>query len=252
MTGPSSGRLRFGQEDLNLPQRLLCIFYAPRASFEAVVGRESAHDWLVPVLIACAVGLAAHQLTLDIVANIEAPAMQEQMVQMSEEEREQYAQGIQVIRTHGWMTVPIVLFISLVAVSAVVLLVARFLFNSDATYRQILVVKGYASLIAVPEWIMRTPLMLTGGSAEVHTGLGAFVPEEMAGTFAGRLLSAINFFDVWQLWVMAIGLAVMTGATNKKALITLLVLWGLWIAGGAAVESAASGIRPAPTPGADL
>lgn len=248
MTGPASGRLRFGQEDLTLPQRLLCVFYAPRASFEAVVERENSHDWLVPVLIACAVGLAAHQLTLDIVADLEAPAVQEQMEQMSEEEREQYVQGVQVLRTHGWMMVPIGLFISLVVVSVVVLMVARFLFNAEVTYRQMLVVKGYASLIAIPEWIVRTPLMLVGGSAEVHTGLGAFVPEAMAGTFAGRLLSAVNFFDVWQLWVMGVGLSVMTGVSTKKALITLLVLWGLWIAGGAAVESAASGMGPGATP----
>jgi len=242
MTGFTSGGPSFAQEDLSLLARLLRVFYDPRRSFAAVAGRESAHDWLLPVLLACAVGLVAHQLTLDLQADLESPEVQEQMENMSEEEREQYAQGMQMLRTYGWMMVPLGLFTSLVVVAVVALLLVRNLFDADATFRQMLVVKAYASMVLVPEWVVRTLLMLARGSTDVHTGPGAFVPEEMARTFTGRLLIAVNLFDLWQIWVIGIGIAVLAGASHKKAVLSLLVLWLLWIAGGAIAEGAA----PAP------
>jgi len=238
----------FGQEDLGLPGRLLRVFYAPRTSFAAVVGRESAHDWLLPVLLVCAVGLVSHHLILDITiaSRLAAPAVQEQMERMSEEERAQY---VNVLRANSWMEVPIGLFISLVVVAGVALALARWLFDGEITYQQMLVVKAYASLVIIPEWIVRTPLILARGTPEVHTGLGAFVSGELARTFAGRVLTFVNFFDIWQICVMGIGIAVMTDAPTKKATIALLVLWAFWIIGGAAVETMASGMpQPGPAP----
>ena len=59
-TGPG-----FAAEDLTLSERLQLVFYAPRTAFDAVRDREMAFDWLVPALLVCAIGLAAHYLTLD-------------------------------------------------------------------------------------------------------------------------------------------------------------------------------------------
>jgi hypothetical protein len=244
MTGFADGS-PFGQEEMNLQTRLVRVFHDPGRSFAAVVGRESANDWLLPVLLACLVGVAAHFLTVDLVADLETPAAREQMAEMSEAEREQYVQGMQMLRQHGWMMVPVGMFFSLVVVSGVLLLFTRYLFDKEVSYRQMLVVKGYASMVLIPEWIVRTPLILAQETADVHTGPGAFVPAEMANTFFGKMLIGINLFDLWQIGIMGIGIAVMSRASVKKATLMLLILWGLWIMGGAAVESMASGMPPA-------
>ena len=239
MTGSAPGRISFAQEDLSLAERMLRVLYAPRSSFEAVVGRESALDWLAPLLVVCAVGLLSHQLTIDLITDLENPAVQERMARMSDEERDQYTQNLRMLRTHGWMMVPIGVFTSLAVVSVVLLAVGRSVLKGEVSYRQMLVVKAYASLVLVPEWIVRTLLVLGSGSAEVHTGLGAFVPAEMAGTFAGRLLISFNLFDAWQVGVAGIGLSVTSGASSRRAVATLLILWTLWLVGSAAIESAA-------------
>lgn len=241
MTGLANGP-SFGQEEINLQTRLLRVFHDPGRSFAAVVGRESAIDWLLPVLLASLVGVGAYFLTVDIVIDLEAPAAREQMAEMSEAEREQYVQGM---RTFGWVQMPVIMFFSLVVVSGVLLVFTRYLFDKEVTYRQMLVVKGYASMVLIPEWIVRTPLILIQERADVHTGPGAFVPAEMADSFFGKMLIGINLFDLWQIGIMGIGIAVMSRASMKKATLMLLILWGLWIMGGAVVESMASGMPPA-------
>ena len=69
-TGPG-----FAAEDLSLFARIQRVFYAPSTAFAAVRGQESAHDWLLPALLVCAVGVGCYNLTLDV----GAPAVQEQL-----------------------------------------------------------------------------------------------------------------------------------------------------------------------------
>jgi len=244
MSGLANGP-SFGQEEMNLQTRLMHVFRDPGRSFAAIVGRESANDWLVPVLLACVVGVAAHFLTVDLVTDLGAPAAREQIAEMTEAEREQYVQGMQMLRQHGWMMVPIGMFFSLVVVAGVLLVFSRYLFNKEVDYRQMLAIKGYATLVLIPEWIVRVPLILIEGTADVYTGPGAFVPAEMANSFFGKMLIGINLFDIWQIWIMGIGLAAMSKVSVRKATLLLLILWGLWIMGGAAVESMAAGMPPA-------
>ena len=213
MTGLANGP-SFGQEEMNLQTRLLRVFHDPGRSFSAIVGRESANDWLLPVLLASLVGVGAYFLTVDLVVDLESPAAREQMAEMSEAEREQYVQGIQ---TYGWMQMPVMMFFSLAVVSGVLLMFTRYLFDKEVSYRQMLVVKGYASMVLIPEWIVRTPLILIQETADVYTGPGVFVPAEMANSFFGKMLIGINLFDLWQIWIMGIGIAVMSRAPVKKA-----------------------------------
>ena len=102
-----SGGPGFAQEDMSLVTRLSRVLIDPGRCFAAVVGRESAHDWLLTVLLACVVGLAAHHLTLDLVTDLESPQAEQRMEQMTEEQREQYVQSMEMMRTHGWMSVPV-------------------------------------------------------------------------------------------------------------------------------------------------
>jgi hypothetical protein len=237
----------FGQEEMSLGERLIRVLYAPHRSFAAVAGREQVHDWLLPALLACAAGLVAHSCTIDLITDLQSPVVQQQMEQLGEAEQEQYIQSLQVMRAQGWMMVPIGVFSSLVIVAGVALLFTRQFFSSEITYRQMLVAKAYASLVLIPEWLVRTLLMRARGTPQVHTGPGVFVGEEMAGGFFGRLLLGINLFDLWQLWILGVGVAVMARAPEKKVLAGLLLLWLLWISFGAAIEGMAP--RPDAIPG---
>ena len=246
----------FTSQDTGLVERLVRVFTHPRASYAAVRQRETSLDWFAPALLATLVGLACHFVTLPITMDMEAPAVLEQLDGLSEEERAEAVENMQKMREMSWLAVPVGVFSTLVIVSGILLFVARSVFSSDVTYQQMLIAKGYACMVLVPEWLVRTVLTLMKKSPVVFTGLGAFVPPELARTFAGRILIGLDVFDFWQAWLMGIGLAVMAEISSKRAIIAVMVLWGLWLIAGSAVETMRTAMpppdpaaAPAPPPG---
>ena len=233
-TGPG-----FAAEDLSLFERIQRVFYAPRTAFAAVRGQETAHDWLLPALLVCAVGVGSYNLTLDV----GAPAVQEPLESLDESERQQ----AEALQAHGWMMVPVGLFFSLVVVGGVLLMLARSAFQAEVSYRQMLVVKAYALLVVGVEWVVRAMLVLATGDIGAHLGLGALLSEEAAATFGGRILMALNPFDLWQIGIMGVGLSVLADAPVRKATVSLGLLWLLWIFGGVFIETIGQSVPPPPS-----
>ena len=228
-TGPG-----FAAEDLSLFARIQRVFYAPRTAFAAVRGQESAHDWLLPALLVCAVGIGSYNLTLDAGAP--------QLEGLDEAERQQ----AEAFQAHGWMVVPVGLFFSLVVVGGVLLMLARSAFHAEVSYRQMLVVKAYALLVVGVEWVVRVVLVLATGDIGAHLGLGLFLSEEAAATFGGRILTALNPFDLWQIGIMGVGLSALADAPERRATLMLGLLWLIWIVGGVFIETIGQSALPPP------
>ena len=241
-TGPG-----FAAEDLSLFARIQRVFYAPRTAFAAVRGQESAHDWLLPALLVCAVGLGAYHLTLDAVTDLEGPAVQQHLEGMDEAEQQRYKESAAMMRAHGWMMIPVGLFASLVVVGGVLLALARSVFQAEVSYRQMLVVKAYAALVVAIEWAVRAVLVLATGDIGAHLGLGLLLSEEAAATFGGRVLTALNPFDLWQVGIMGVGLSVLADAPVRKATLALGLLWLFWLIGGVVIETIGQSALP-PSP----
>ena len=232
-TGPG-----FAAEDLNLFVRIQRVFYAPRTAFAAVRGQESAHDWLLPALLVCAVGIGAHHLTLDV----GTPAVQQQLESLDEVER----QRVEAFQAHSWMMIPVGLFASLVVVGGVLLALVRSVFQAEVSYRQMLVVKAYAALVVAVEWAVRAVLVLATGDIGAHLGLGLFLSEEAAATLGGRVLMVLNPFDLWQIGIMGVGLNALADAPVRKAILALGLLWLFWLVGGVVIETIGQSTLPPP------
>jgi len=225
---------------LSLPERLARVLYAPRTSFEALREEVSWQDWLAPTLLVCVLGIASSYATL-AVSDPELPAVQEQLQQLTEEQRERAVETLVMWRTHGWVTMPIVnAFWSLSAVGLILLGVARWALRRDVTLREMLAVKAYGSVIAGLEWIVRTPVILISQGRVEGLTLGILLPDEswLAQTFVGRFVANIDPFVLWQVWVLSLGVSILGGVPGRRALVSLLALWGVWVgletvAGGA-------------------
>ena len=230
----------YSGEPLTIQERLKRVYYAPRSSFEAVVGREDWLDWLLPAVIVSLMGLMSHALSLPLMDDLDSPVLQGQLQQMHEQQREHYLASMEMLKTQGWIMIPLGTFISLVVVAFILQVMLRSLFEVDLSFRQALVIKGYASMVMGLEWIAGAVLKNIQQSPIVQTGMGWFVPANLVHTFAGRVLTDINFFDVWQVLVIATGMSVMGDVSHRRALIAMLVLWGIYVGGGAAIETVTS------------
>ena len=226
-------------DQLTLSDRMTRVFHAPASSFRAVQQEQSWQDWLIPVVLMCTVWVATNYLTLSVVGNPELPALQQQLETLTQEQRDGAMASLSMWRQHGWFTMPIVSsFSSLAALGLVLLALGRYAFGADVALRGMLVVKSYAMLVLIPEWIVRTLLILSQQTPDIQLGPAALLSEEIAATLVGRILAGIDFFDVWQGWIMGVGLAVMAEIPTRRGIIAVLALWGAWVVVGALIAGA--------------
>lgn len=228
-------------EQLSFGARLLRIFTAPRRTFEAIADGGSFPDWAGPVGLVAIIWAAHNFASMPFVAP-ENPAALASWEGLTEEQRVLATQGLEVWRSHGWFTMPLVTSFSLLAVVSLVLLgISRWLLRADLTLRQTLTIKAYASLVAIPQWVLLTFLVRAGDSTMSPQSFtfGALWSDPTA-SLAGRFLSALSVFDLWQSVVIGIGLSVMAGQPAKRTVGILVALWLAWAAFGA--------LAPAPPP----
>lgn len=229
----------FAVETLSLFQRMQLVFYAPRTAFAAVRGRETAHDWLLPALLVCLAVLIIDYLVPT--ATTESSGAAQPFAGATPKEEITIPLGWFSWTISPWLFyalgVPIWLFNSLVLVAAVLMAMARSLFLVEANYRQMLVIKAYAALVIVAEWVVRAVFALITGEPGVRLSVGALLSEGAAASFIGRVLLAVNPFDLWQIGIMGIGLSAMVDVPKEKAIIAILLLWLFWLVGGVGVET---------------
>lgn len=222
-------------QDLPLFERMKRVFYAPSTTFEAVRGAPGFHDWFLPTAALIIIWVGTNWLTLDITTNPDLPAFEEQVRDLTPEERQQVVDWMEMTRDHGWMSLPMVAgFAYLVIIGLGLLAISRWVFrSSDVTLRDMLVVKAYASLVLAVELCVRALLILLHNSPQVLLSPGAILSPEMQDTLIGRILVGANLFDFWQACVMGIGISVMIGMPHRRGITAIAGLWGMLVIFGA-------------------
>lgn len=221
-------------EEMGLGKRMVGVFFSPGATFESVRSRVSTSDWLVPlILLAIVVAITAYLVT--------PMAMEQEKVNMAQAEiNMEDMQTISMIA--GTISAPLGIALIMFLISAILLVLVRFVLGGETTYKQVLVVNCLSSLICIPSAIVSVPLMLAKESVYVQVGFGLLLPDSMAETFLARLLFNLNFFSIWQYALVGIGLGIVSGISTKKAVIGVFVLLVLYAVGSAALQTMFAGL----------
>lgn len=218
-------------EEMGLVKRMVGVFGSPGATFEAVRARVSVADWLVPLIVAMIViGVSMYMLM---------PIMDDEMNAALKDAGE-HAQTIGRVSTviGAVFGVAIMLFVS----AAILLGLARLVLGGETTYRHVLAVSSYSSLVYIPTAIVTVPLAIAKESIEVQVGLGLLLPDSMAESFLAYFLNELNVFSVWQCALTAIGLGIVSGISTKKTAIGVFVLFILYALGAAALQGWSKGL----------
>ena len=212
-------------EEMGLFKRMVGVFVSPGATFEAVRARVGVADWLVPlILVMLVIGMSMYMLT---------PLMDDEMKEALKDAGE-HAQTIGRVSTviSAIFAVAVMLFVN----AAILLGLARLVLGGETTYRHVLAVSSYSSLVGIPSEIVTVPLRLAKESMDVQVGLGLLLPDSMAESFLAYFLNALSVFSVWQCALTAIGLGIVSGISTKKAAIGVFVLFILYALGSAALQ----------------
>lgn len=211
-------------EEMGLVKRMVGVFGSPGATFEAVRARVSVADWLVPLILVMIVSaVSMYMLT---------PLMDEMNAALKD--AGEHAQTIGRVSTviSAIFAVAVMLFVN----AAILLGLARLVLGGETTYRHVLAVSSYSSLVGIPSEIVTVPLRLAKESMDVQVGLGLLLPDSMAESFLAYFLNALSVFSVWQCALTAIGLGIVSGISTKKAAIGVFVLFILYALGSAALQ----------------
>ena len=199
------------------------IFYAPEQTFMEI--REKPIPWL-PLAIVVLVSLAAFLVTLPMVRELSIEAAKEKMLTSPEEGEKlmKYASSAALLIQGVIGTV--VLVPLWFAVQALVVQVLLPMVNGEGTFLRVFTAVSYAGLIELLGAVLKVGLTMATGTAEVHTDLTLVLPMLEKGTYVYNLVSRVDPFMIWSLFILGLGVSVLCGS---KKLRTMILIYGLRI-----------------------
>jgi hypothetical protein len=218
-------------EKLPVFQKLILIFTNPGKVFENL----SFHpDWLVPTLLIIVLAIGASFLVLDIQMETQKEKFLKNDKITDEQknliiERFDEAKNSPTKMIRPSVAVVVITFISFAAVAGIFLLVGNFMFGGKATYVQVLAVYAWGYMVAIPETIVKIPMMLAKNSAHVYTSLALLFDPSDSETVLFKLANAVDLFSVWRIVLWAIGLGCVYKFSKEKSNYIVIGLYVIYV-----------------------
>jgi len=208
---------------LGFAGKLINIFTSPTKTFQELDQRPT---WIIPFLIMVIITLATVLLTLPIIIKMAV----DEIAKNPEASQEQ----IQIVVKTLPFTIPSIAVLWIVvwffAFAGILYLVGTLFLGGDSTFKKILSVQSWSSLIIGLSSIVTIPIVMAKESVLVSLSLALLLPTDAIGTKLHALLSQIDFFNIWYLATMTLGFSTIYKFSVKKSAVTMVILWAIWIA----------------------
>jgi hypothetical protein len=213
----------------SLVARFFGVITAPRATYESIVAHPKWFGMLALTTVLMILVLGGFLMTkvgqeawLDAATNnpMSGPVSDQQYQAM--EKMSGYV---------GYITaVSMLVMMPLVAalVAGILFAVFNAALGGDASFKQIFTVVVHAGPIGVLTQLFTVPLNYMRGTMSSSSNLGVLTQAMLEeGSFPARILGMIDIFVIWQIVVLAIGLAVLYRRRTQPIATTLLVVYAV-------------------------
>jgi hypothetical protein len=218
---------RLVPSNLSIIRRIWGIFTSPKATFESLSQSISALDLVVPALILLVLSIGSQTLVTPVVIQ----EQQQRVLQREDIPEEQKDMILE--RLDGAVGNPVRYLIGGAAViiwyaliSGIVMFFGAFILGGQASYRDTLVVVLYAQLVGIVEAVLKIPLTVQLATAHLKTGLVILLPGSLEGSLIYRFFQRLDFFAMWKIFLVALGVAAIYKVEAKQA---RMVLFGAWV-----------------------
>jgi hypothetical protein len=213
----------------SLAARFFGVITAPRATFESVVAHPKWLGMFLVVLVATLLLVGGFMMTktgqdawLEAATNspLRGPVSPQQYQAM--EKMAPYAGYI----TAASMLVGLPLY--LLVASGILFAIFNAGMGGNATFKQVFTVLVHTGVIGVVSQLFTVPLNFARGTMTSAANLGVLA-QGMLGdeSFAARLLGMVDIFIIWQVIVLAIGLAVLYRRRTQPIATSFFVLYAV-------------------------
>lgn len=212
-----------------LASRFFGIITSPRATYEALVTRPVWFGMLALTTVTIIVLIGGFLLThVGQEAWLEASSTSAFSGPVSDQQYQalQRMSGYAAYITAGSVLVMVPLVSALLA--GVLFAIFNAALGGEGSYRQLLAIVVHTGPIGVLAQLFTVPLNYARGTMSSGSNLGVFTQALFDdGSLAARLLGMIDLFVIWQLIVLAIGLAVLFRRRTQPIATALLVTYFL-------------------------
>jgi uncharacterized membrane protein len=205
---------------------ILDIFFAPSKYFAALKEKPK---WLIPLII---IVVASIIVTIVVMLSFSPEKRMEQL-------RERNLTPEQMEQAQKMMSGPIPMISGIVAsiiITPVIFLLLALIFNFtlpllavSGKYMTTFCIVVGAGLVTIVQMLVRMILVLVKSTANVHTSFALFVPMLNKSTYFYRLLAKLDFFTIWQMALLALGLKLVYEIPSKKSYYLVFGLWLLFV-----------------------
>ncbi len=197
--------------------------------------------WLLPVIVLIAMVMISGVLVSDFRME-EARDKIDQNPRLSAQEKERIfdrmaeQQAKPIMKLISYVIGPIVaIFVIVLLVSGILYFGGTVLLGGEASFKKVLSVYCWSSLVAIPGFILKTPLMLLKKSTQIHTSLAALMPSGGDQNLLFKILTHTDIFIIWEISLISIGLAVIYKFSTRKAAGLVVGLYLLYVIGAVGV-----------------
>jgi hypothetical protein len=215
---------------LSLPARFWGVLTSPRATFADVAARPRWFGMMAVVVLVAAVCTGVFFST-----QVGQSAYLDKVVESTRQAGREMpeAQWAMMQKIASYMG-PIYFFATLVFAPLAWLVMAGILFavfnaalGGTATFRQLFAVFVHSTATTVIQQLFVTPLNYARGTISSATNLAVFLPMLDEGSFLAKLLGMIDFFIIWWLVLLAIGLGVLFKRKTGPIAAGLFIVYGV-------------------------
>lgn len=234
-------------EKLSFLDKMTGIFIEPSKVFESVkIYGPSTIDWFLPIVLLIVITISSNLVVTsnpDIKAEIDAISrkattealdkavkegkMTEQQKEEQLEQIEKFSSG-PVMKIIQYLSITVFTFVFMLIITAIYYLIWVLIFKGQGSYPHGLSVYGLSSFIMMLEVISVAVISLLMVKFLTGFHLAAFLEVER-GTTLSYILSKINPFTFWWLYVIGIGLGKVYSVEKGKSLVTIFVLWLIYV-----------------------
>jgi Yip1-like protein len=225
-------------------QKLILIFTNPVKVFENL---KLYPGWILPTILIIVFAIGSSFLVYDI--QLEAQKVKFlNNDQLGEEQKDlimdrfDEAKDSPTRMIQPVIAIIVITFISFATVAGIFLLAGNFIFGGKAKYIQILAVYAWGYMIAIPEAIIKIPMMIAKNSTHVYTSLALLFDPAESETVLFKLANAVDLFSIWRIALWAIGLGVVYKFSKEKSNYIVIGLYVIYVFVYIGVSSLFSGL----------